>query len=48
MRHCRIKKAERRRRPFIQEIRTPLPKPKFPRLVFWKPHEHGKPSRGVF
>lgn len=45
MRHCKLKKADKRRTPFIQEIRTPLPKPKLPRSIFWKTHGSGKPSR---
>jgi hypothetical protein len=48
MRHFRIKKSDRQRKPLIHETRFPLPKPKFPRSVFWKPHELGKPSREIF
>jgi hypothetical protein len=39
VKHFRIKKSETRRRPFIQDIRLPIPKPKFPRRMFWKIHE---------
>jgi hypothetical protein len=41
MRHFKIKKSQKRRRPLIHEIRTPLPKPKFPLSVFWKAHPPG-------
>lgn len=40
MRHFPIKKHDNRRKKlFIQEgIRTTLPKPKIPLVVFWNPH----------
>lgn len=42
MRHFRIRKSDRRRKPLIHETRIPLPKPKLPRLVFWFSHQNPK------
>jgi hypothetical protein len=37
MKHYPIRKAKEKRKPYMPEgIRLPLPKPKFPRTVFWK------------
>lgn len=35
MKHFKIKKKEIRRKPFIAETRLLLPKPKFPKKIFW-------------
>jgi hypothetical protein len=42
MRHLPIKKHNgSKKRTFIKEgIRTTLPKPKFPKVVFWDVHEN--------
>jgi hypothetical protein len=42
MKHFPIKKHDnRRKRLFIKEgIRTTLPKPKIPKVVFWEVHEN--------
>lgn len=35
MKHFRIRKNKESRKPLIHEIRITLPKPKFPRIIFW-------------
>jgi len=39
MKHFKITKNNNNRKPFILEVRVPLPKPKLPLSVFWNNRE---------